>query len=52
MIPPSEDKTEFTHLAEEKSLAEATAVIDDLFETVSSSSKDESKIIDFVKQQK
>ena len=44
MIPPSEDNSEFTHTEDEKAFLEATAVIDDLFETVSNSSKDEALV--------
>jgi len=44
VIPPSEDNSEFTHAEQEKSLQEAAAVIDDLFETVSNSSKDDASV--------
>lgn len=40
VIPPSEDNTEFTHLEQEKSYLESAAVIDDIFDKVSNSSKD------------
>lgn len=44
MIPPSEDNTEFTHKDVEISLKEATAVVEDLFDAVSSSSQDEALV--------
>jgi hypothetical protein len=39
VIPPSEDNTEYTHIEQEKSYLESAAVIDDLFDKVSNSSK-------------
>jgi len=43
VIPPSEDNTEYTHGEQEKSYLESAAVIDDLFDKVSNSSKGSEK---------